>query len=184
MAFENLDMDDMDAGGGEPPPPEESSNRAFLIAAGILGAIAVLALLCIAAYALILRPQQIRARDQQAATVNAQNTQVALAITQTSAAAAAATFTPTITAIPNTPTSSPTAVIAVPTNTLIPTQDPRTATVAALLTQAAVTTQTVVPTSTELPQTGFADNVGLPTMLGLALLLVVVIFLARRLRSA
>jgi len=183
MAFENLDLDDMDSGGGESPPPEESSNRAFLIAAGVLGAIAVLALLCIAAYALILRPRQIAARDEQLAMVNAQNTQVALAITQTSAAAAAATFTPTVTPVPNTPTPSPTAVIAVPTNTLIPTQDPRTATVAALLTQAAVTTQTPDLNATELPTTGFADDVGLPAMLGLSLLLVVVIFLARRLRS-
>jgi LPXTG-motif cell wall-anchored protein len=183
MAFENLDLDDMDTGGEDGPPPEEASNRAFLIAAGVLGAVAVLALLCIAAYALILRPQQIRAREEQAAMVNAQNTQVALAITQTSAAIAAVTFTPTVTPIPNTPTPSPTAVIAVPTNTLVPTQDPRTATVAALLTQAAMPTNTPDPSTSELPTTGFADEVGLPALLGLSLLLVVVIFLARRLRS-
>jgi LPXTG-motif cell wall-anchored protein len=46
-------------------------------------------------------------------------------------------------------------------------------------------TQTVKPAQpTAIPDTGFADDVGLPLMLGLAVLLIVIIFLARRLRSA
>jgi LPXTG-motif cell wall-anchored protein len=42
----------------------------------------------------------------------------------------------------------------------------------------------MVATSTALPTTGFADEVGIPGLLGMAVLLIAVIFLARRLRSA
>jgi LPXTG-motif cell wall-anchored protein len=45
-------------------------------------------------------------------------------------------------------------------------------------------TLTARPLTTSIPSTGFADEVGLPMMLGLAILLIAVIFLARRLRSA
>ena len=58
MAFEDVDMDEMDSEPGGTPPPEESNNRSFLIVAGILGGIALLALICIAVYALVLRPLQ------------------------------------------------------------------------------------------------------------------------------
>ena len=183
MAFEDVDMDEMDSEPGGSPPPEESNNRSFLIVAGILGGIALLALICIAVYALVLLPAQRNRQAQQVATLNAQNTAVDLAFTQTSMALAA-TATPTVTPIPPTWTSTPTAVIAVATNTKVPTIDPRTATVSALLTQAALVTQTVVPTSTALPGTGFADDVGLPAMLGLAALFLVIIFLSRRLRTS
>jgi LPXTG-motif cell wall-anchored protein len=37
---------------------------------------------------------------------------------------------------------------------------------------------------TEIPKTGFAGEVGLPAMLGMAVLLIVIIILARRLRTA
>jgi hypothetical protein len=53
-----------------------------------------------------------------------------------------------------------------------------------LFTQAAEAQLTVIPTSTALPDSGFADDVGLPGLIGLAAVLVVVVFLARRLRSA
>jgi len=65
--------------------------------------------------------------------------------------------------------------------------------VQALLTQAALAqtqaaqqllTQTATPTATGLPDTGFADDIGAPTLLGMAALLIVVIFVARRLRAA
>jgi len=73
-----------------------------------------------------------------------------------------------------------------------PTADPRTATVQALLTQAAVAqTQaaaqvlTVTPTPTQvLPDTGFIDDFGVPGLLAAASVLVLVIFLVRRLRAA
>ena len=182
MAFDNMDMDN-ELEPQDAPPREESGNRTFLIAAGILGGITVLALICIALYALVLLPRQRTAQEQQVATLNAQNTQVALAITQTSAAMAAPTLTPTKPALTSTATATPTSVVVVATSTSAG-QDPRTATVAALLTQAALTTQTVVPTATNLPDTGFADEFGLPVMMGMAVLLVAVIFVARRLRSA
>lgn len=189
MSFEDemnemrLDSD-LDSG-EETPPPEESGNRTFLIVAGILGAITIIALVCIVAYAMFYLPRRQSQQATQIAELNAQNTAVALAITQTSAAAAfTATPTRTNTPLPATPTSSPTPLLAVPTDTPVPTEDPRTATVAALLTQAAAAQLTPGPTTTALPSTGFADQVGIPGLVGMAILLIVVIFLARRLRTA
>lgn len=189
MAFEDTDTEFESE--EESSPPEETGNRAFLIVAGVLGAVALLALICIAVYALVFLPRQKAEQTQRLATLNAQNTQVAMAITQTSEASflaatqAAATPTPTATeVIAETPTPTATAVVVLPTFTRPATQDPRTATVAALLTQASNVTRTVVPTATALPSTGFADEVGLPAMMGIAVLLIGVIFVARRLRSA
>jgi LPXTG-motif cell wall-anchored protein len=45
-------------------------------------------------------------------------------------------------------------------------------------------TQTPFVTVTQLPDTGFGDNVGIPGLLALAASLIVIIFLARRLRMA
>jgi hypothetical protein len=67
--------------------------------------------------------------------------------------------------------------------TASPTIDPYTATVAALLTQAAIVTRTPLVTSTGLPTSGFADEVGLPGMVIVAFVLVLIIFLSRRLRT-
>jgi len=53
--------------------------------------------------------------------------------------------------------------------------------VAAFQTQVAAGTQ-ITGTTTALPQTGFAEDVGLPGLLGAAAILLLVIFLARRLR--
>ena len=61
MAFENLD-NEPDAI-GESPPPAKTGSRPFLAVAGILGAITLLALACIALYALFFLPQR---RAQQA----------------------------------------------------------------------------------------------------------------------
>ena len=297
MTFEDMDLDS-DLEPAAPPPPEESGNRTFLIAAGVLGGITVIALICMVLYALVLLPRRQSSQQRQVATINAQNTQVALAITQTASALRVPTHTPEPTqparppwlgilglalnsdianqmglppglkgvlitglepgspvegaglqpgtenavingqnvpiggdvllAIDGKPVSTPqdvenilsglepgvtvnltilrggteqtipvvltpkpegaiptpTPVVVVATPTKVTTFDPRTATVAALLTQAAINTQTVVPTSTALPQTGFADEVGLPAMLILAVLLIAVIFIARRLRTA
>jgi hypothetical protein len=196
MTFEDMDNINLD----ETPPPEESSNRPFLIVAGILGAFTLIALACIAAYALYYVPQQRAQQSTQIAQVNAQNTQVAESIIQTSIAEAF-TSTPTVTPtqLPVLPTATVTPVVVLPSATVAssevaagapgagaPTQDPRTATVAALLTQAAGVQQTSAPsaTSTGLPTTGFADEVGLPGMIGLAALLIVVIVFARRLRTS
>ncbi|MCX8063465.1 MAG: LPXTG cell wall anchor domain-containing protein [Anaerolineales bacterium] len=187
MAFEeiNFDTSSMETA----PPPEERSNRAFIIIAVGLIVLALIVVACLAGYALIYVPRQRQNQANQVATVNAQNTEVAKSILATNIAQA---FTPTPEVVPtDTPvpvTATNTPVVIIPTNTQIPTADPRTATVAALYTQAAQATmpsiRTPTPTSTALPSTGFADEVGAPAMLGLAILLLVVIFFARRLRSA
>lgn len=190
MTFENTDTE-FEAGPEEAgPPPEESSNRPFLIVAGILGGIMLLSLLCIVAFALA-RPMITGGnnRQTQAAEINLQNTSVAQGVSMTAVAlqwTATASPTPFPTAT-DTPAPTNTLVVAQQvTNTPLPTTDPRTATVAALLTQAAQAqvTQTVAPTPTGLPTTGFADDVGAPGLLAMAVLLVGVIFLSRRLRTA
>jgi len=185
MAFENSDVEPEVEEAG--PPPEESNNRTFLIVAGILGGIMLLTLICIVAFAL-LRPLITGGGNQatQAAEINLQNTEIARGVTQT---AVSRLIRPTSTA-----TTRPTDTIA-PTNTRVVAEATatqasgsaaRTATVAALLTQAATAAQTMTPepTSTRLPTSGFADDVGAPGLLAMAVLLVGVIFLARRLRTA
>jgi hypothetical protein len=203
MAFENLDVDDefdeldeLDVDEGL--LAEESSNRMFLIIAGVLGGIALLALICIAVYALVLLPQSRSAQAEQKATVDAQNTEVASIIAETSTAAAlraieaAYTPTPTETSIPASPTftTTPTSVVAMPSTGEAGTLSPQMATATALhatLTANALlyeATLTARPQATAIPDTGFADDVGLPALMGLAGLLIVIIFLARRLRTA
>ena len=192
MAYDNIDMENNNNNNEEASPEETdesagSSNRTFLIAAGILGAIALLSLICMVLYALVFLPRYKTQATAQAATVSSQNTEVARKITQTAiAAAATATPMPTATKPLTTATFTPTSVVAVPTNT--PRGDPSTsltATVGALLTQAAAATRTVVVvTPTALPKTGAGDEFQLPLLVGAAILLVVVIFIARRLRTA
>jgi len=173
-------MNEDDLSSFESPPPEESSNRTFLIAAGILGGIVLLSLACLAGYVLLYRPNQI-AQQQQAATAQAlQNAQVAAALTATSEAL----IHPSPTVTPP-PTKTP--VVAQPTATVLvatSTQDPATATVAAALTQAALAQLTQYPTATALPGTGLGDQYGAPGLVILGMVLIGVIFLARRLRAA
>jgi len=195
MTFENMDTE-FESGSEEAgPPPEESSNRPFLIVASILGGIMLLTLICIVAFALA-RPLITGGsnRQTQAAEINLQNTEVARAVSLTEVALAAPpTATATATASPTEPppptsTSAPTRTMVVAqqvTNTPSPTVDQRTATVAALLTQAAEAQKTEpAATPTQLPTTGFADDVGAPGLLAAAALLIGIIFLTRRLRTA
>ena len=191
MAFENVDMEDVNGGEAATPPPEESGNRTFLIVAGILGAIMILTLICIVAFAVFYLPRTQAAKKTDDAKRFAQNTVVALSVAQTEAAAKnTPTFTATkASAITPTATQSPTptntqVVAKAATNTATSVIDPRTPTAAALLTQAAIAAKTMIPTSTLLPPGGFADEVGMPVLLIIAALLVVVIFMARRLRTA
>jgi type II secretory pathway pseudopilin PulG len=178
--------EDFEMGG---PLPEESSNRTFIMAAAGLGGLLILSMICLAVYALVLAPRQQEARATQAALNLLQNTEVAQ--TQT---AEAAEDTPT--AIPtetNTPlptaTVTLTQVVVLPSNTptpftTLPTLDPLTATAAAQATAEAEgggAEPTATPTA--LPATGFADEAGIPTLLLFAGLLVVVVFVARGLRT-
>ena len=180
MAFS--DMNDVEQELGEEKPPEDNSNRTFLIVAGILGGIMVLALLCMAGLA-IFRALPGGTAKSANATRAAQATEIAFAETQT-ASAPTITLTRTPTTVPPTPIPTRTPVIVIgPTNT--PTMDIAEATRSALLTQVAQAALTPIePTSTLLPGTGFADEVGAPGLLAIAFVLVVIIFLVRRLRSA
>ena len=196
MSFENLELnEELEE---EPAEPEETSNRTFLIIAGVLGFLALLALVCIAVYALVLVPRTRTAQTSQRATLDAQNTSVAAMVANTSTAAAQAaiiaayTKTPTSTPV-FTATSSPAPVVAATTAVVYPTDTPnaQTATAMALFatldanaTSLAGTFTAQPPQATAIPDTGFADDIGLPAMLGMAVLLIAVIFLARRLRTA
>lgn len=176
----------------EETPPRRTNNRNFLWLAGVLGAIMLLALVGMAAYALFILPRQQAAQQEEAA--NAPLTSTALA------KAAQVTNTP-IGTNTSTPTSTPTAT---PPPTETPTSTPitpvftseggdATATFNALLTQAALSqteaaggAQTPTPTQTpsSLPDAGFADGISAPDLLAAAALLLLVILLSRRLRSA
>lgn len=199
MGFENFN--DPEPAGEPVAAPEESSNRTFLIVAAALGGIALLALICIGAYALVFLPRMRTAQEAQRQTLEAQDTEVAMIIEGTSTAAemtaivAAYTATPTRTPVPPTftPTSSPTPVVAQAspdTGAGGVSPDMATATVlyATLHANSTAVVQTLAvasPTPTPgMPTSGFADEVGLPVMLGTAALLIVVIFLARKLRTA
>jgi LPXTG-motif cell wall-anchored protein len=189
MAFEDIDFDnnDFEIDPEGTPPPEESGNRTFYIVAGVIGGIMLLALIFMALYAVFIAPQQQSTRatqDAQLAVKASQETEMAIAAQET-ALAALFSATPTVTSIPPTATASPSAtlVIALPTDVLVTPTIDRTATVSALLTEAAAAQLTATPTPSSLPDTGFVEDVGVPVMVGLALVLVVIIFLARRLRS-
>jgi type II secretory pathway pseudopilin PulG len=192
MSFDNLDTDDdvssdiEDEGG----TPEEASNRTFLIVAGVFGAIVVLSLICLVLF-VVFKVLPDRNNASKEATQAAQrNIDIMKGVTQTALAQMwTATPTQTFTPVPVTPTRKPsdTPVIK-PSST--PTS-PNEATIAALRDAATKTrlaldkiTQTVTPQATSLGDTGFADQVGAPALLGLAAVLIVVIFLARRLRTA
>lgn len=183
--MDDFDMEEMDLEMEEDEFQEEGGNRTFLLVAGILGAVLLLSLICIAVYAMVFVPRNRAQRETQVAEINAQNTEVA-AISAMTIEAQQWTATPSITPIPPTPTLTNTPVVA-PSETPDleqATQDPRTATVAALLTEQAGGAGGVgTPTVTQLPDTGFADDIGIPGLLGMAAALIVILFLARRLRT-
>ncbi|MBT3321010.1 MAG: hypothetical protein HN392_01870 [Anaerolineae bacterium] len=165
--------------------PEETSNRTFIIAASVLGGIILLALACVAIYALVVLPQQRAASLEANEAASAQETEVVQMLTE-SANSTALAQTPLASPSPIfSPTASPTPVVAVATDT--PTATPNiaaTGTIAAALTQAADAILTIVPTSSALPDGGFADDVGIPGLVMMMFVFIAVIFFARRLRKA
>ena len=195
--FEDLDFEGLSD--EETISTSRESNRTFLIVAGILGGILLIALLAIAAYAVLILPNRGANQQTRVAEINATNTAIAQEA-QLTAIARQVTFTPTFTAtLPptETPTQAPTNTstpVLAPTSTSEPdgetpaaTPDAdATATVAALLTQQAAGTEepTPVPTSTALPDTGFADDFGVPGLALIAGVLLVIIILSRRLRTS
>ncbi|MCK4488852.1 MAG: hypothetical protein KAU23_01265 [Anaerolineales bacterium] len=189
--FDDLEFEDIDS--EETIATSRGSNRTFLVVAGILGGILLIALLAIAGYAVVILPGRDTGQQTKVAAINATNTAVAEEARLT-AIVMRGTLTPTITdtlppptetlTLTPVPTNTATPVLA-PTNTPEPTSDetvnPETATVAALLTQQAGE-ETPIPTATALPDTGFADDFGVPGLLLVAGVLMVVIILSRRLR--
>jgi len=189
--FEDMDFEEI--GSEETISTSRGSNRTFLIVAGILGGILLIALLAIAAYAVLYLPSRDTGQQTQVAEINATNTAVAEEA-QLTAIAKQVTMTPTFTATSpptNTPTttmipSSTSTPVLAPTNTPDGTDDPAaTETVAALLTQqAGGGGATPIPTATALPDTGFADDFGVPGLVLVAGVLMVIIILSRRLRTS
>lgn len=191
MSFDNFDTDDdvsadIEEEGGT---PEEASNRTFLIVAGVFGAIVVLSLICLVLFVVfkVLPDRNNKSKD---ATAQAQrNIDIMKGVTQT-ALALQWTATPTQTKVP--PTVTPTTKVT-DTPVIKPSSTPTSpneATMQALYKMATETkaaqgkaTLTFTPAATSLGDTGFADQVGAPALLGLAAVLIVVIFLARRLRT-
>jgi hypothetical protein len=177
--------EDFEMGG---PLPEESTNRTFVMAAAGLGGLLILSMICLAVYALVLAPRQEEARATQAALIILQNTEVA----QTQTAEAAEDTPTSIPTETNTPlptvTVTPTQVVVLPSDTptpftTLPTIDPLTATAAAQATADAEGGEPATATPTALPATGFADEAGIPTLILFGALLVIVVFVARGLRT-
>lgn len=179
----------------EAPPPEPSGRRRFLVVAGILGFIMLLALIAIGVYALVILPQQQAPQQvDEAATGTAlalalQASQTTVAPTDTETATPTATMTPS-----NTPTNTATGTPITPIFTIA--SNSSTQTVQALLTQAALA-QTQAASGTQisgtatptvdvniLPDSGFGDNANLPGLLLASVVLVIVILGARRLRTS
>jgi hypothetical protein len=191
MSFDNLDTDDVSSDiEEEGGTPEEASNRTFLIVAGVFGAIVVLSLICLVLF-VVFKVLPDRNNKSKEATQSAQrNIDIMKGVTQTAIARSwTATPTQTYTPVPVTPTTKATATPVIkPSST--PTS-PNAATLEYLYKMATETkaalgkaTSTATPKATSLGTTGFADQVGAPALLGLAAVLIVVIFLARRLRTA
>jgi hypothetical protein len=194
-AFEGLD----DGKTSNRAPKKKSSNRNFWVAIGVIGVFVLLIVAAMAVYMLVIYPQQRATQMEQAAQINAQNTMTVQAATEMAfAQALLQTPSPTIPLPTEKPTNTP--VVVFPTATEEPTMAAegmqaaggdlfyRTQTVAALLTLAAggtVNTQTPnAQTVTALPTTGFADEVGLPGLFGVGVLLLGLVFVVRRLRTA
>ena len=174
-AYDNDNMNFDDAN-----PPEESSNRTFLLIAGVLGGLVLLALICLVAYFFLSGSTNQQAEQTAQAQATQQAATIQAGLTQTAAAGGLTQTAAVTNTVP--PTSTP--VIAQATTTFTLTPNPATATVGAAFTQIAVSTGTVIATSTALPNTGFVDDFGGPWWFMTALALVVVIFLVRRLRAA
>lgn len=193
----DMDFPEEDDGFEEEEEAPQGRNRTFMLVAGGLGGLIIIALICVAIYVFLIRPRT--AANQVAFQTQTALAEAAAFQAQTQTAAFSVpteTNTPTPTNTPEpTNTQAPTDTQEAPPDDGTgggPTPDPRTATVQALLTQAALAqtqaaqellTQTATPTATGLPDTGFADDVGAPTLLAMAALLIVVIFVARRLRA-
>jgi hypothetical protein len=203
-----LDDFDLDVPEDEEPFEEESeessgsSNRNFMVVAGSLGGLILISMICIALYTFVILPNRDQRTPAQK-TLAVQQTALSQSLTETSQAVAVLPPTetetprPTNTKRPPTETQevaeTPLATASVTPDPGGPTVHPMTATVWAVLTnaslgltQAANSLLTITPTvtSTALPNTGFLDDYGPIGMFMVTTLMILVIFMARRLRQA
>lgn len=189
MSFDDSNFDTPD---DAPLPEESNNNRTFLIAVAILTGIILISGACLVG--VYIFGTQSRAASQAQAEIATQTAEAANAIINNALTATfEASILPTAT-LP--PTATPVVSVATATETPDPnatagvgaldagTPAAATATVGAALTQAAIAQLTVIPTSTLLPQTGLVEDVGIPGLVVMALAFMVVILLARRLRTA
>jgi hypothetical protein len=195
MALNNFDDDqfnpDLGFGGDsepEPPQPENQppSGKNFLLAIGIIGAILILALVLLLLIAPGIISRQRTNSMEQAAQINAANTATAMAATSMAQQQA---ITSTAIVVAAAPSKTPVIMVATSTPVVAGAQlsASELATVQALQTQVAAnggSGLTPTASSTALPTTGFADEYGLPGMVGLAVILIAVVFLSRKLRTA
>lgn len=194
-------------------PPEEKGNKTFLIVGGIMAGLVFLTLICMAIYLFAIRPTQTKNADATKTAVALFNQQEIGSHTETAEAALWSptpeptfTFTPSKTTAPATPTVSNTPVLVEDTTLAAETPQTDPATLEAMQTELSLQMTSTGAASTDaasagaasagtraiggegtpsgMPATGFFDEVGLPMLAILTLALLVVIFLARRLRHS
>jgi LPXTG-motif cell wall-anchored protein len=180
---------DAEAAGAPKPPgkkvkkPRKKSGRNFWIAAGVLAVLFILLAGSLTLLSLYVLPRIKAANLEQAALINARNTATVAAATNAALQAAQAdTATPAPTHT-SAPTFTPVIVLPSSTPTAAATQAGIGGQVGNSPTPEAEMTATPVPTSTALPDTGLAEDIGIPGLFGIALLLVLLIFLTRRIRQ-
>ena len=185
-------LEGFEEGPAIPPERPTGGGRPFVVAITIIGVLVVIALI---ALGVVLLNRNPGAAADQAARVNAQNTQIAAAATEqvrnaqlqqtlNAAKLPSVTVAPTLNPqglVTNTP------VVAIPTSTRTPVPPTPTILPADLTKTAAAATAlakggTPQVTPTGLPTTGFADQVGLPGMAIGAVLLLILILIVRRAR--
>jgi hypothetical protein len=180
-----------------PEEGEEGNNRVFIMLLIGIGAFVLVAILCVVGYFAL-------SRGGLGANTGATSSAATQFAEQTLVAQATPTLQPTETPT-ETATTTPVVIFdETPLNPLEPTIDPATATSQAMQTQAvilpitataraianatgtrlAATTPGNRTATPQIPKTGFADEVGLPSLIVITIVLLGVIFLARRLRMA
>jgi hypothetical protein len=182
--FEQDNDPNMDMAG---PPPPEQSNRTFIKTAGILAGIVLITMILLALYALVYLPRQKASQSSQQATAQAQDLLIMQALTQTMQAGMLATQAAVTTAAPTQTKAAVIPASATP-ELILPTQTPLLAFAAMTATYQAMNTQIAANLATPtlnatMPASGFADEVGLPGLVVMAFALLLVILLARRLRT-
>jgi cytoskeletal protein RodZ len=147
-------------------PEEPSRNRTFwYFLIGLVG-IVLVTIIGILLWINVFSPRQQEARYAGATQTAAAEMERALAQVPSSTPVQLPSSTPGPT---NTQAPTQTAVPPAQSTTSVPTTQP-------------TIVRTVVPTPTELPSTGFADELGLPGLMSLAFTLVIIAFIARRIR--